>query len=64
MIEVTEEPISAELVIDKARSDSSGCVVTYVGLIRDYYQGKAVLSVEYHDSGGITKYDTQVSSEI
>ena len=52
MIEVTEEPISPELVIDKARSDSSGCVVTYVGLIRDYPQGKAVLSVEYHDSEG------------
>ena len=50
MIEVTEEPISPELVIDKARSDSSGCVVTYVGLIRDYSQGKAVLSVEYDDS--------------
>lgn len=52
MIEVTEEPISPELVIDKARSDSSGCVVTYVGLIRDYSQGKAVLAVEYHDSEG------------
>jgi molybdopterin synthase catalytic subunit len=52
MIKVTEEPISPELVIDKARSDSSGCVVTYVGLIRDYSQGKAVLSVEYHDSEG------------
>ncbi len=52
MIEVTEEPISPELVIDKARRDSSGCVVTYVGLIRDYSQGKAVLSVEYHDSEG------------
>ena len=52
MIEVTEEPISPELVIDKARSDSSGCVITYVGLIRDYSQGKAVLAVEYHDSEG------------
>ncbi len=52
MIEVTEEPISPELVIDKARSDSSGCVVTYVGLIRAYSQGKAVLSVEDRDSEG------------
>ena len=51
MIEVTEKPISPERVIDKARSDSCGCVVTYVGLIRNYSQGRAVLSVEYADSG-------------
>lgn len=50
MIEVTEKPISLEQVIDKARSDSCGCVVTYVGLIRNYSQGRAVLSVEYVDS--------------
>ena len=49
MVEITEEPISPEQVIDKVKSDSSGCVVTYVGLIRDYSQGKPVLSVEYQD---------------
>jgi molybdopterin synthase catalytic subunit len=50
MIEVTEKAISPEEVINKARNDSSGCVVAYVGLIRNYSQGKAVLSVEYEDS--------------
>jgi len=50
MIQVTEKAISPEEVIDKARNDSSGCVVAYVGLIRNYSQGKAVLSVEYEDS--------------
>jgi molybdopterin synthase catalytic subunit len=50
MIQVTEKAISPEEVIDKARNDSSGCVVAYVGLIRKYSQGKAVLSVEYEDS--------------
>ena len=50
MIEITEKPISLERVIDKARSDSCGCVVTYVGLIRNYSKGRAVLSVEYVDS--------------
>ena len=43
MVEITEKPISPERVIDKARNDSSGCVVTYIGLIRDYSQGKPVL---------------------
>jgi len=49
MIEITEKPISPELVVDKVRSDTSGCVVTYIGLIRSYSQGKQVLSVEYED---------------
>jgi len=50
MIEVTEQPISPEWVINKVRNNRSGCVVTYVGLIRDYSQGKPVLSVAYEDS--------------
>jgi len=52
MIEITQKQISPERVIGKARSDSCGCVVTYVGLIRDYSRGKPVLSVEYCDSKG------------
>jgi molybdopterin synthase catalytic subunit len=52
MIEVTEEPVSPERVINKARNDSSGCVVTYVGLIREHSQGRPVLSVEYQNSKG------------
>ena len=52
MVEITEKPISPELVINKARNDSSGCVVAYIGLIREYSQGKPVLSVEYQDSKG------------
>jgi len=52
MIEITAKPISPQQVINKAKSDPSGCVVTYVGLIRDYSQGKPVLSVEYQDLDG------------
>lgn len=52
MIEVTEQPISPELVIGKVKNNRSGCVVTYVGLIRDYSKGKPVLSVAYEDSTG------------
>jgi len=47
---IAEKPISPELVVDKVRSDTSGCVVTYIGLIRNYSRGKQVLSVEYEDS--------------
>ena len=52
MICITDKPISPELVVNEAKTDSSGCVATYVGLIRDYSRGKAVLSVEYEDADG------------
>ena len=52
MIEITDKPISPELLIDEVKTDGSGCVVTYVGLIRDYSRGKAVRSVEYEDRQG------------
>ena len=52
MIEITEKPISSELVINKAKTDGSGCVATYIGLIREYSRGKQVLSVEYKDLKG------------
>lgn len=49
MIEITNKTISPERVMDKVKNNSSGCVVTYVGLIRNSSQGKPVLSVEYQD---------------
>jgi len=51
MIEITERPISPELVVSQVKTAGSGCVVTYIGLIRDYSRGKPVLSVEYEDVG-------------
>lgn len=50
--EITAAPISPERVIEAVKSDRSGCVATYVGLIRDRSEGKAVLAVEYGDSDG------------
>ena len=65
MIEITEKPISPELVTNKVKTDSSGCVVTYIGLIRDYSQGKPVVSVEYKDSKGTAEKKLQeIASEI
>jgi molybdopterin synthase catalytic subunit len=51
-IKITEKPIHPEEIINKAKCDTSGCVVTYVGLIRNNSYGKPVLSVEYRDSDG------------
>jgi molybdopterin synthase catalytic subunit len=52
MVKITKQPISPESIINQVKTDTSGCVVTYVGLIRDHSQGKAVLSVEYTDADG------------
>ncbi len=65
MIEITERPISPELVVNKTKTDSSGCVVTYVGLIRNHSHGKPVLSVEYKDAKGTAENELQgIASEI
>ena len=52
MIEIIQKPISPELVVNRVKTDGSGCVVTYVGLIRGDSRGKQVLSVEYRDPAG------------
>jgi molybdopterin synthase catalytic subunit len=52
MIKITDKPISPEAVIAQAKTSGSGCVVTYVGLIRDNSHGKPVLSVEYTNADG------------
>ena len=52
MIEITEKPISPDSVINKVKTDSSGCVTAYIGLIRQYSRGKQVISVEYRDAKG------------
>jgi molybdopterin synthase catalytic subunit len=49
VIEITSKPISPELVVNKVKTNGSGCVATYVGLIRNLSHGKAVASVEYED---------------
>jgi molybdopterin synthase catalytic subunit len=52
MIQITDKPISPEMVVTQAKTSDSGCVVTYVGLIRDNSRGKPVKSVEYRDNDG------------
>lgn len=53
MIEITEKPISPEAAINRIKTTGSGCVVTYVGLIRDSSNYKLVKSVEYRDPDGL-----------
>ena len=52
MIKITNRPISPESVVNEVKTRSSGCVVTYVGLIRDHSRGRQVQSVSYEDVSG------------
>jgi molybdopterin synthase catalytic subunit len=63
MIEITECPLFPERVIAKVRSSNCGCVVTYIGLIRDYSEGKPVLSVEYRDPNEEAKARLQIIAD-
>ena len=49
---IVKESIKPDDVISLVRTRDSGCVVTYVGLIRDNSHGRAVRSVEYRDPEG------------
>ena len=65
MIEITDKPISPELVVDKVKTDSSGCALTYIGLIREQSRDKQVLSVEYKDARGTAEDSLrQIASEV
>jgi molybdopterin synthase catalytic subunit len=64
MVEITEKPISPEAVVSRVKTNSSGCVVTYVGLIRQTSRGKEVASVEYRDDGEATQRLQDIVSEI
>jgi len=65
VIEITDKPISPEPVVDKVKTDGSGCVLAYIGLIREQSRGKQVLSVEYKDAKGTAEDSLQqIASEV
>lgn len=65
MIEIVDKPISPELIVNKVKTNGSGCVVTYIGVIREFSRGKPVLSVEYKDPNGTAESRLrEIASEI
>lgn len=64
MIKITNKPISPELVVNEVKTDSSGCVLAYIGLIREQSHDKQVVSVEYQDTKGTAEDSLrQIASE-
>ena len=52
MIKITVRELSPDQAVKEAHTPGSGCVVTYVGFIRDNSRGRQVVSVEYRDDEG------------
>ncbi len=47
MIEITSSPVSVQPVIDHVRQNHHGCLVNFVGTVRDHSEGKQVIYLEY-----------------
>ena len=47
MLKITDESISPELVIDEVKRDTDGAVVSFIGIVRGYQEGKRILHLEY-----------------
>ncbi len=47
MFEITPDEIDVNRVVEAVRRDEDGCVVTFVGVVRNQNRGKQVLYLEY-----------------
>jgi len=47
MIEITSDPISVQPIIDQVKKNSHGCLVSFIGTVRDNAEGKRVINLEY-----------------
>lgn len=47
MFKITTEPIDVQAVNDVVKRPSVGAVVTFDGIVRDNFDGRAVHSLEY-----------------
>ena len=47
MVKVTEAFVSPKLLLDSLKTDSSGSIVTHLGIVRPDSNGRKVISIEY-----------------
>lgn len=60
---IVKEPLSPNDVVNLVRTRDSGCVATYVGLIRDNAHDKQVQTVEYQDPDGTAEAGLRATIE-
>ena len=65
MIKVTEELVSPQLLLDSIRTDSSGSIVTHLGVVRPDSNGRKVVSIEYEaDTNASERELSNIANEI
>ena len=65
MVKVTEASVSPQLLLDSLRTDSSGSIVTQLGIVRPDSNGRKVVSIEYEaDINASERELSNIATEI
>ena len=65
MVKVTEAFVSPQLLLDSLRTDSSGSIVTHLGIVRPNSNGRKVVSIEYEaDINASERELSNIATEI
>ena len=65
MVKVTEAFVSPQLLLDSLRTDSSGSIVTHLGIVRPDSSGRKVVSIEYEaDINASERELSNIATEI
>jgi len=65
MVKVTEASVSPQLLLDSLNTDSSGSIVTHLGIVRPDSNGRKVVSIEYEaDINASERELSKIATEI
>ena len=65
MVKVTETLVSPQLLLDSLKTDSSGSIVTHLGIVRPDSNGRKVVSIEYEaDINASERELSNIANEI
>jgi len=65
MVKVTEALVSPQLLLDSLRTDSSGSIVTHLGIVRPDSNGQKVVSIEYEANINVSERElSNIANEI
>jgi len=65
MVKVTEASVSPQLLLDSLNTDSSGSIVTHLGIVRPDSNGRKVVSIEYEaDINASERELSNIATEI
>jgi molybdopterin synthase catalytic subunit len=65
MVKVTEASVSPQLLLDSLNTDSSGSIVTHLGIVRPDSNGRKVVSIEYEADINVSERElSKIATEI